>query len=178
MKLRRPRRRVSGRDGMAIAAAAVAVLALVADLAIVRPLDEEIAAKRMAVARLTPRTQAEAQAASASPRAQLAQFHAGLPPGSEAQEVVRKLHLGARAAGLRLDRGEYRPLEPVANGLLRYQIVLPVSGSYAAVRRFIGSAMQAMPNLALEGITLRRGEGPAAPVQAELRIIAFLRPLA
>jgi hypothetical protein len=174
MKVLRLGRRISLRDAMAIAAAAIAIVALVADVAIVQPLDRAVAAKRSAIAELR-RAPAGAEAALASPRAQLAAFNARLPVAAQAQETVRRLHAGARASGLRLDRGQYRPLDSASGGLLQYQIVMPVSGSYPAMRRFLGEALHDLPYLALEGIEIRRGDGAPAAIEAELRFVAFLK---
>ena len=108
------------------------------------------------------------------PRSQLAAFYERLPDARQAPEIASKLHGYARQAGLTLERGDYRPLADIAGQLVRYQIVLPVNGTYSQVRQFLSAAMLGMPGLALDGINFRR-QGDAAQLQAELRFTAFLR---
>lgn len=173
MKVSRLVRRVGGRDRLAIAAAAIAVVALIGDLAIVQPMDRQVAAKQRAVAEMS-RPGASRSAAAEGPRAQLAAFYGRLPVQAQAPDVVRRLHLAARDAGVRLDHGRYQSTETASSALMRYQIVLPVSGTYPAIRAFIGAAMEDMPYLALEGLEIRRGDGIPA-IEAELRLVAYLR---
>ena len=58
---------------------------------------------------------------------------------------------------------------------MRYQIVLPVKGSYLQVRRFLAQAMRDTPGLALEGISFQRQEGDAPVLEAQLRLTVYLR---
>ena len=58
---------------------------------------------------------------------------------------------------------------------MRYQIVLPVNGSYPQVRRFLSDTMRDMPGLALDAISFKREGGGSAQLQTELRFTAFLR---
>jgi hypothetical protein len=76
---------------------------------------------------------------------------------------------------LTLERGEYRPQQAALGRFIRYQIVLPVNGSYPQVRRFLGESMRDLPGLALDGIHFSREAAGSAQLQAELRFTAFLR---
>jgi Tfp pilus assembly protein PilO len=108
------------------------------------------------------------------PQAQLAAFYEQLADARQAPEIASRLHAYAHGAGLTLDRGEYRPVPDTSGKFVRYQIVLPVNGSYPQVRRFVADAMRDMPGLALDAISFRR-EGDTARLQSELRFTAFLR---
>ena len=107
--------------------------------------------------------------------AQLAAFYAELPQAQQAPEVVRRLHARAREVGLVLERGEYRPVREASSKLVRYQIVLPVKGSYVQVRSFLVEAMRDTPGLALDGIGFQRQEGDSLALEAQLRLTIFLR---
>ena len=94
---------------------------------------------------------------------------------AQAPDVVRELHAHAQSAGLLLERGEYLPVQEASTKLVRYQIVLPVKGSYPQVRSFLASAMRDMPELALDGIGFQREKGASAQLEVQLRFTAFLR---
>ncbi len=91
----------------------------------------------------------------ATPLRQLDEFYSRLKRHDDVPEVVRDLHRGARAAGLSFVRGDYRPQRDASGKLLRYQITLPVVGSYPKVRRFLAQAMRAEPALALDGVSFQ-----------------------
>ena len=163
-------------DRSAMAAIALAVLALGLYALAVRPLATQAQSLRDRVAALessagNPRRDAE----PVRPATQLAVFYEQLPGVAQAPEVVRQLHAQAQRAGLVLDRGEYRPLPDASAKLVRYQIVLPVRGSYPQVRRFLAGAMRDMPGLALDGIAFQRDRGAAGQLEVQLRFTAFLR---
>ena len=71
----------------------------------------------------------------------------------------------ARTSGARTRAG------PVA----RYQLALPVTGSYPAVRKFVDSTLAAVPAAALSGITLERPNVGDGQVSANLRFEVFVR---
>jgi Tfp pilus assembly protein PilO len=108
------------------------------------------------------------------PREQLDAFYSALAPARQAPDIVRRLHGHARAAGLSLDRGEYRPQPDASGGLVRYQIVLPVRGGYPQVKDFLARVMRATPGLALDSVGFQREEGSAA-LEVQLRFTVFLR---
>ena len=58
-----------------------------------------------------------------------------------------------------------------ADGRLeRYEIVLPVAGSYAQIREFLKRSLAEIPVLSLDQITLKRENRHDGAVQAELRL--------
>lgn len=89
-------------------------------------------------------------------------------------EAVARLFAAAAHAGLQLDQGEYRLQTDPAAGLTRYQITLPVEGSWPALREFLGQALNGDPALALEGITLNRPRVEERELQGVLRLTLYL----
>jgi hypothetical protein len=163
-------------DWRALAGAVLGALALGLYFYSIKPLELRLLAVEQRRMDLQDRTNGRPKiAVPAQPKVQLADFYGRLPEVKQAPEIASRLHAYARTAGLTLERGEYRPQPDASGRLIRYQIVLPVNGSYAQVRRFLGEAMHDMPGLALDGISFTR-DGPASSqLQTELRFTAFLR---
>jgi hypothetical protein len=161
-----------GGVGLGLFAAGFAVLNVL-------PLQAEVKGLRDRVQRLEARAGTQAQVLEPGrPDAGLGAFYEQLPAAEQAPEVVRQLHAHARDAGLTLERGEYRPLADASGRLMRYQLVLPVKGSYPQVKRFLAQALHATPGLALDAISLQRDEGGTAALEVQLRFTVFMRPAA
>jgi Tfp pilus assembly protein PilO len=162
-------------DWVALAGLVLALLAIGLYFYDVRPLE----ARRLALNDRVGQLQARANslpkdAKPIQPQTQLAAFYERLPDARQAPAIASRLHSYAQKAGLTLERGEYRPLADASGKFVRYQIVLPVNGTYPQLREFLGAVMLDMPELALDGINFRR-VGDGAQLQAELRFTAFLR---
>jgi len=172
-RLRRAARRL---DGFALATIVAAVLALGLYALSVLPLESHAQSLRDRAAALEPHAGGRPRVAEpAKPASQLTAFYERLPVVAQAPEVVRELHAHAHGAGLTLERGEYRPLPDAAARLVRYQIALPVRGSYAQVRHFLDSAMRDMPGLALDGVGFQRDKDTSGRLEVQLQFTAFLR---
>lgn len=161
----RLRRLARGLGWPALAGLGLALLALGITLAGIQSIEPDKRARQ-------DRTSAPPQQAA---RAQLALLYARLEAPQQANQVARRLHEAARGSGLALEQGEYRTLPDASGKLIRYQIVLPVNGSYPQVRRFLDQALRQMPGLALDAVSFQRVEGEAGLLRAELRFTAFLR---
>lgn len=109
---------------------------------------------------------APARAAAASPLS-VQQWQAGLPPSADRQQrLADLLELGIRLE-LNAARTEHRL--STAEGLERLRVTMPVTGSYAQLRRFISAALAHDPALSLDSLKLRRASPMAAEVDAELQ---------
>ena len=142
------------------------------------PLQADVTALRDRVQRLEMRAGNQARIVEARPDARITAFYEQLPAAEQAPEVVRRLHSYARDAGLVLERGEYRPLPDPSGRLMRYQVVLPVKGSYAQVKRFLAQAMHDTPGLALDAISMQRDQGGSPALEVQLRFTVFMRSAA
>ncbi len=98
-----------------------------------------------------------------------------LPPGEAAPEAVARIFAAAGHAGLRLEEGGYRVATQPGSGLRRYQITLPVRGSYPAIRAFLAEAMERRPELALDSLSFSRESIASPEVEARLNLSLFLR---
>lgn len=165
---------VMGRAG--IGGVALMVVAAGFALSSVLPLQDRLTALRDRVDRLETRAGRPAQ----DPEGlrfdtRLAAFYEQLPAPERAPDVVRRLHAQAADAGLYLERGDYRPLADESGRLMRYELVLPVTGSYPRLKRFLALAMHDTPGLALDGILMRRKPGASDVLDAQLRFTVFMR---
>jgi len=95
------------------------------------------------------------------------QWQVGLPAASERQQRLADL----LELSIRLDlngaRTEHRL--STTEGLERLHVTMPVTGSYAQVRRLISAALAHDPALSLDTIKLRRASPMSADVDAELQ---------
>ena len=95
------------------------------------------------------------------------QWQATLPSSAGRQQRLADL----LELSIRLDlvgvRTEHRL--STSEGLERLRVTMPVTGSYAQVRRFIAAALEHDPALSLDAIKLRRVSPLSADVDAELQ---------
>jgi hypothetical protein len=109
-----------------------------------------------------------------------------LPTARTTPEALRALEGLAREDKLQLRRSDYRyvdptPVTPVKgaaaerNPLVEVHIVMPTSGSYANVRAFVAHALEKLPSLALDELSLKRESIAAGDIQAQVRFSLFVK---
>jgi Tfp pilus assembly protein PilO len=142
----------------------------------VAPVGTELADLRAEAERLQRRLQMSGSAAGAkgTPAEQLATFYAFFPSPQSSPDWLGKIHAAARAKGLVLRSGEYKLERSADQRLVRYQITLPVAGSYAQIRGFVGQVLADVPAAALEEITLRRESVSSPVLEARIRLTLYL----
>ena len=166
-----------------LGAAGLAGLVLAAGAAIVfnaqvTPARESVATLEVAIARLEAdarRQRASNVAPPATVTDQLGAFYARLPPVEEAIVMVAKLNDAAVAADLKLQSAEYRLVPDPGGRLARYQVSVPVAGSYPQIRKFVGAVLQAVPAASLDEIVLKRDSTQATRLEAQLKLTVYLR---
>lgn len=111
--------------------------------------------------------------------AQLAHFYSVLPEASGVvlADSVAKVVALAQAEALVLEQGSYRLASDGTDSLVRFELVFPVKASYPQLRRFLRKALQDMPTLALESVSLSRPTIADASVDAQLRFTLYVRKL-
>ena len=82
---------------------------------------------------------------------------------------LAKLYAIGRATGVELQSANYKT-QNAGGRLQRYEIVLPLTGSYAQMRDFLKRSLAEIPVLSLDQITLKRENRREGQVQAELRL--------
>ena len=151
---------------LTVLAAALAFAVLV-----VQPLEAKSRGLAERVARL-PDAPAESRAAGRSPADQLAALYAYLAKPEQTTDWLAKLYAIGRATGVELRSASYRSER--AGRIERYEILLPLSGSYAQMRAFVDRALADIPVLSLDQMTLKRESQRDGAVQAELRLTLHL----
>jgi len=162
----------AGVVGIALVAFAVAFY-----FSAVAPLATELAGLRVEADDLERRLQPGGLSGGAkgTPAEQLATFYAFFPSPQSSPDWLGKINAAARAKGLVLRSGEYKLERSADQKLARYQITLPVAGSYAQIRGFVGQVLADVPAAALEEITLRRESVSSSTLEARIRLTLYLR---
>ena len=132
--------------------------ALAFSFLVVRPLQERA---QLLISRIQP---GGAGASDAS----VAEVYRFLKKDESATDWLAKLYGIGRATGVELQSARYGVQS--AGRIERYEIVLPVSGSYAQVRDFLKRASAEIPVMSVDQMTLRRESRNDGAVHAELRL--------
>jgi hypothetical protein len=90
--------------------------------------------------------------------------------------AIASIHESARVHGIVLARGEYRLVAQARSPWPRYQITLPASGTYPALRLWLADIIEAEPAASLDALTLRRETSGDAMVEARVRLTVHRRP--
>ncbi len=85
-----------------------------------------------------------------------------------------KLYVAADTAQLTLEQGEYRTIADPSGKLVRYQVTLPVKGTYVQIRRFIDLALTEVPVAALDEVRFKRENIATTQMEARVRFTLFL----
>ncbi len=95
-----------------------------------------------------------------------------LQQGEEPTDWLAKLHAIGAASGVQMKSASYKTHRTDAR-IVRYEIVLPVAGSYGQIRDFLKRSLAEIPVMSLDQITLKREEKGSA-VHAEMRLTLHL----
>ena len=87
---------------------------------------------------------------------------------------LAKLHAIGAATGVELAQASYKSQVAPGGKLERYEIVVPLTGSYAQMREFLKRSLAEIPVLSLDQISLKRENRREGTVQAELRLTLHL----
>lgn len=171
--MRRLRRILEALGAPGVIGIGVLVFCLPFYLASVAPAEREVA-KRSAAAAKTTRLAGQPVSAPDG-AADLERFYRRFPTLDALQSELEAIYAHARASKLQLAQGEYR-LEKGA-GLAAYRVTLPVRGSYAQVRQFVGHVLKDMPTASLDAVRFDRRKAGDAQLEAQVRLTIYLRPV-
>jgi hypothetical protein len=153
--------------GLAAFAAALALSALL-------PLATEVERLRTEAEALQRRVGGGERAGRPPVQDQLATFYAFFPAPDSSPDWLGKIHAIAQAKGVQLASGEYRLERAASPRLARYQMTLPVQGTYAQIRGFVGAVLEQVPAAVLEEVSLKRESVETQRVEARVRLTLYL----
>lgn len=136
------------------------------------PLQTRIAAERAA---LEGRDAREGRSgAPLSPEAGLEAFYRFFATGVGAEQQLERLFALAKRHQLELLQGAYRYNLVPGEKLARYEVTLPVKGTYAQIRRFLAAALNDIPVASLDRIAFERKRAADTQVEASIRFTLFV----
>ena len=145
----------AGVAGLVLLAAAVAFSSFA-----VRPLQERSLRLQTTFSKASAKVQPGAD--------KVAAVYEYLQKPEEPTDWLAKLHGIGTATGVHLKSASYRT-HSTEGRIVRYEIVLPASGSYGQIRDFLKRSLAEIPVLSLDQLTLKRDENGGA-IQAEMRL--------
>jgi hypothetical protein len=116
-------------------------------------------------------TSAEAGGAA---RGGLDAFYGFFVSGKSSADWLQKIFALAEDSGIALQRGSYRYNRVPGERIARYEITLPVTGSYVQIRRFLASVLNEIPVASLDGIAFEKKRIGDSDVEAQLRLTLYL----
>jgi len=110
-----------------------------------------------------------------SPRASLRVFYQSLPAQNDIPVLLETIFDAAYESNLAPETGEFKLTQEIKAPFLRYQITLPVQGSYANTRKFVNRVLQEIPSAALDEINFSREDVRVPEVEAKVRFTLYLK---
>lgn len=146
-------------------------------VAIIRPIESTSVALQEEIAAAARRGTASGEIfrTHATRSEKIHSFRNFFPPGKSAFGWIGTLNQIAEREGLQLTHGEYRPDDAKDKHPQALQILLPVQGNYAQIRRFVSGALAEIPFIALDEIEFERNASSGKTVEAKLRFTLYLR---
>lgn len=109
-----------------------------------------------------------------SPRASLRVFYQSLPAQDNIPDLLEKIFDAAYESNLAPETGEFKLIQEKEAAFSRYQITLPVQGSYANARKFVNRVLQEIPSATLDDIGFSREDVRNPEVEANVRFTLYL----
>lgn len=154
-------KRLADRIGLAgVAAIALLALAMGFSNLVTRPLEQRGAMLQERMSRKGPAAQPGAD--------KVAAVYEYLKKDEETTDWLAMLHGIAGATGVQVESASYRT-QPTEARIVRYEIVLPVTGNYGQIRDFLKRALAEIPVLSLDQLNLKR-EAKGDAIHAEMRL--------
>lgn len=91
------------------------------------------------------------------------------------QEPLALIVGAAEAAGVELQKGEYKLQRDGSSALQRYQLTFPIRSNYPAIRRWLIAVMGGLPSLALQSISMQRQTSVAEQLEARVVFILHVK---
>ncbi|MHA6194985.1 GspMb/PilO family protein [Pseudomonas wadenswilerensis] len=113
-------------------------------------------------------------AAPVVPQRQLDDFRSKLPSQPLATVTIDRIYALAAQEHITLARGEYALGVDPKTHLARYQILLPVRGSYPQLRRFLHALLGQLPAVVVEDVEFQRKKITDTDLTGRIRMTLYL----
>ena len=113
-------------------------------------------------------------AAPPSKIVQLETYYACFPDASALPDWLGQVHLAAARHGLALDSGQYQLQHPAGARLARYELDLPLRGTYPQLRAFLADVLTKVPAASIEDVLVRRESVANREMEARVRLAIHL----
>lgn len=113
-------------------------------------------------------------AAPVVPQRQLDDFRSKLPAQPQATVAIDRIYALAAQERITLARGEYSLGVDPKTHLARYQILLPVRGSYPQLRRFLHALLGQLPAVVVEDVEFQRKKIADTDLTGRIRLTLYL----
>jgi Tfp pilus assembly protein PilO len=146
-------------------------------LAVLRPTALETESLREEVADLRARLRSSGEHGAVpipTDAAQLENFYAFFPRVESLPDWLGHIHTAAARNGLVLESGEYRLVRPRDARLVRYQVMLPVRGTYPQLRGFVAEVLEQVPAAGLEDLVIKRDAIGNPELDVRLKFVIHL----
>ena len=154
---------------LGVCSLAVLVAAAALYAGVVKPAQDKSEALSAEVERLRSRPAAERQSGAGEKLASLYKF---LKRSEAPTDWLAKLYGISKATGVEMQAANYKVQ---AGGKVdRYEITLPVSGSYSQIRDFVKRSLAEIPVLSIDQMSIKRQTRNDGTLQAELRLTLHL----
>ena len=111
--------------------------------------------------------------AEATPARQYAEFTRFFDSGDSLSDQFMRLYNAAEGAGVLLRQGDYRLIASKDAPLEEFQISLPISAPYPAIRKFIVGVLETVPAAALDQVSFQRKKVGDPMVDADIRFTLY-----
>ncbi|MET3106035.1 hypothetical protein AAKU67_000512 [Oxalobacteraceae bacterium GrIS 2.11] len=126
------------------------------------------------MSRLNRDSGANSVAAPSENELRVKQFYENLGENGYAEQQVKTLFDIAGKVGLKLNEGTYKSGLDRNDDTETYQIELPVSGPYPAIRQFCEEVLLAIPFASLDEISFKRETISKSSLEANLKFTLYL----
>lgn len=118
-------------------------------------------------------SRAPAQDINDTPEEQLSRFFGFFPGTTTLPDWLGKIEQSAVQEHLVLEQGEYRIVRDRLGLITRYQIALPLHGTYPQIVGFIQKILKEVPIAAVESLSFERQQIGDPQLDAKLRLTLF-----
>ncbi|MCO6427334.1 type 4a pilus biogenesis protein PilO [Nitrosomonas communis] len=151
------------------------VLSTVFFWAAVLPQEEELHKRKGQAASMQQQTQIESvERAKLDDSQALQVFYDFFPNLDSSPYWIKELDKVAKKRGIELSGSEYRLMQEQGAKLARYEMVLPVRGSYPQIRAFIADVLAAVPAMALTDVVIKREDIKTGKLDVRLSLNLYL----